>query len=261
MKKYLNLKVLLALAIAAIAMSCDLDLQESFDLRDDVDTTDPFANMTAWEFIQSDTIPNEDSTLRNEGLNFMAAAIRKAGLISLYDQEATTNRTYIMIANFAFTRGVNNAQGTRAVLEIGAFNAANETAAEYIDRVIDTPEKMNRLRAVLRYHIVSDFVAQLPTLSEAGRIFEFNTLLPDSPEIVGDESEIIFSRDFELRITVNQEEGSPLPPESFEGGWSRVMTHHNFVFNNGIGHLSRVLVRNQPYALNDERTDLAVPTP
>ena len=226
----LNLATFLLL-ILTIA-SC-LPVQENFEFEPEVDAEDPFADGTAWDFIQSARLLSDDGTFDGEQFNYLAAAIEKADMVDEFDQTNTTDRTYLLLNNNAFTGG-----GDVIAIVTGSDTiGVNATATETMERV-DTPEKLEKLRTVLKYHIISTYVDQVPTLEERDTWYLFQTLIP------GEDGLIALSRDHLWRIDINKS-GAPLPATATSQG-ERVR-NHNYIFNNGIGHHLADPVRNQPY--------------
>ena len=226
----LNIAVLLLL-LTAFA-SC-LPIQENYDFQPEIDAEDPFADGTAWDYIQSANELNEEGNFDGEQFNFLAAAIRKADMIEEFNQTATSDRTYLLLNNNAFTGG-----GDVIALVTGSDTlGVNATAEDVMERV-DTPEKLERLRTILKYHIIETYVDQVPTLEEFDVWYLFQTMIP------GDDGLIALRRDFTWRIAINLD-GAPLPATATSQG-ERVR-NHNYIFNNGIGHHIADPVRNQPY--------------
>ena len=233
----MNIKVLKFSAIIVLILSvssCDVGLQEQFDFQPEAVDKVPFENITAWEFIQSRTPPLMANG-RYDALefNYFEAAIRKADMVNEYNQVATTDRTYLMLDNRAFTGNGNVIQ----IVTGSSSVPGGQTADETMDRV-DTPAKLEKLRTLLRYHIVASYVLQVPTLFQSETDYLFQTLIPD------DDGLIAFRRDVIYRITVNAP-GAPLPTTA-TSWWEQVWAH-NYQFNNGIGHVLRDPVRNKPY--------------
>ncbi|GIZ09516.1 hypothetical protein [Flavobacterium sp. UMI-01] len=268
MKKYI--KIILATCLVAVLSSCTLGVQDQFDFKGETySTEDPFTDMTAWEYIQtrkSNAIRDAQGRFKlvsntnvlgasGDELDFMIAAIKKVGFESLYDQTATTKRTYLLLNNNAFT-GNNDRDIIRAVT--GAQLADNSTVNP--DTYFDTwtPAQLNTLKAILKYHIVTDYVAQTPTIPTYDVYVLFKTLLPKVnldntgvPVSLSTEmADISFSRDVDARSTLKvNEPGSPLPETANTLGFEENVRRHNYVFKNGIGHYVNESVRYQPYSL------------
>lgn len=222
-------KTYLLLGLVAILVSCDLELQENIEFDPEVEFIDPFDNITAWEFIQGQTQLNEEGLIDGEKLNYMKAAIERAGMIEDFNNTSISDRTYLLLNNNAFTGGgdvIELVTGSDVVEE-------GETPEEVMARA-----DADVLRLILQYHIVTSYVAQVPTLFEFDVNYAFQTLIP------GDDGIIILRRDNRYRIDINRD---PAPlPSSATSQWERVRLH-NYVFNNGIGHVIADPVRNQPY--------------
>ncbi|MBD0834771.1 fasciclin domain-containing protein [Aestuariibaculum suncheonense] len=207
-------------------------MQETFDFKPEVSLVDPFEDITAWDFIQTRTALNEEGGLSGEELNYFIAAIKKAGFEDLYDQTETQERTYFLLNNRAFIGAGNVIQ-----IVTGSSSVAEGETPEQVMERVDTPEKMEKLRAVLKYHIVTSYVAQL-SLAERDVPYLFQTLIP------GDDGLIALTRNDRWNININTNP-APLPPTALsqpEGVYRA-----NYVFKNGIGHFIQDPVRNKPY--------------
>lgn len=223
------MKYIALIGLVFCFMSCDLELQEGFDFVPDVDLTDPYDNMTALEFIQERAnVFTEDGGISGEEMHYMAAAIEAAGMQEEYNG-TNSDRTYLLLNNNAFTGGGDVIQLVTGSSTVGE----NETPADVMARA-----DLDVLRTILRYHIVTTYVDQVPTLFEYGINYVFQTLIP------GDAGVIVMRRDDRYRIDINR---APAPlPSTATSQWERVR-NHNYVFNNGIGHIINDPVRNQPY--------------
>jgi len=226
----LNIATFLLLILSA--SSC-LPVQENFEFEPEVDAEDPFADGTAWDFIEGADALSDEGSLDGDQFNYLAAAIKKADMVEEFDQASTTDRTYILLNNDAFTGRGDVIQIITGSDTIGV----NATPEETMERV-DTPEKLERLKTVLNYHIIDAYVAQVPTLEERETWYLFQTLIP------GEDGLIALKRDHIWRMQINLS-GAPLPATATSQG-ERVKKH-NYIFNNGIGHHIADPVRNQPY--------------
>lgn len=231
MKKLKNINYLYIFLFGLIVSfsSCDLELQRGFDFEPEVDLTDPFADLTAWEWLQTRTARNDEGGLIGEEFDYMIAAIEKAGMVEEYNDPSITDRTYLMLNNNAFT-------GNGDVIDIvkGSPTVGEDaTPAEVIDSA-----DVEILKKILQYHIVTTYVAQVPTLFEFGVNYVFQTLIP------GEDGIIVMRRDDRYRIDVNR---SPAPLPSTATSQNERVRGHNYVFQNGIGHIIADPVRNKPY--------------
>jgi len=212
--------------------SC-LPLQENFDFEPEVDATDPFADGTAWDFIQSANAFTEEGNISGENFNYLTAAIKKADMVDEFNQTNTTDRTYLLLNNNAFL-------GNNDVIDLITGSdtiGVGATPDETMERV-DTPEKLERLKTILRYHIVTTYIAQVPTLEVFDVDYLFQTLIPGEDGLIG------FRRDFTWRIDINK---TPAPLPATATSQPERVRNHNYIFNNGIGHHLNDPVRNQPY--------------
>jgi len=162
--KSINYLYILLFCSTAFLSSCDLELQRGFDFEPEVDLTDPFADLTAWKWLQTRTTRTEEGGLIGEEFDYMIAAIEKAGMVEEYNNASITDRTHLMLNNNAFT-------GDGDVIDIVKGSpdiAEGATPAEVIDSA-----DVEILKRVLQYHIVTTYVAQVPTLFEFGVNYVF----------------------------------------------------------------------------------------
>ncbi len=229
-----SLKFVGIIVLTFLLSSCDLGLQEEFDFKPEALTDNPFENMTAWEWIQTRTsVATTTNTYNPLEFDYYIEAIKKAGMQNEFDQMTTKERTYLLLNNNAFL-------GTGDIIQIITGSStvpAGETAAQTMNKV-DTPVELEKLKTVLRYHIVTTYILQVPTLYKYDTDYLFQTLIP------GDAGLIAFRRNPIYQITVNSQL-APLPATAtseFEQCLS-----HNYQFKNGIGHVLSDPVRNKPY--------------
>lgn len=235
MKKQFN--YLMVIITLGVTFGCDLPLQESFDFDPELTIIDPWENGTAWDFLTSSNAlaTREDGGLLGDSFNYMVVAIEKAGFVDLYNQTDNDQRTYLMLNNNSFTGG-----GDILQIVTGSSSTGGLTPFEKLEQV-DTPEELETLRTVLRYHIVDAYVDQVPTLAERNTQYIFQTLIP------GEAGLIAFLRDDRYRTDINDDRVAPLPFPSTATSQRERIRNHNYIFNNGIGHSINDPVRNLPY--------------
>ncbi len=273
MKLYFKLSI--TFLIALLISSCTLDVQDEFNFQPDlISPDDPFQNMTAWEFIgsrRSNSIVDPDTGARDLGgfnennLDYFRAAVQAAGLESLYMQTNTEDRTYLLFSNRAFING-NNERNPNVIIN-GSLGAAprNVNLDTFFDDL--TTEEMNRLRAMIRYHIIDgEQVNQATSIPRINVFREFNSLLPRvdvnqrTQEIIGlsDEVNPIFVELRERLVLVINPLRSGVNPGITTSDFEQTVVQHNFVFNNGIGHVIEGTARAQEYSLYNN-FDLSIP--
>ena len=256
----------LKFALVAFTLSaCTLGVQDNFDFKEEFPNEDPHANLTAWQFIQSQNTAgvldiNGAKRLDVDNFDFLEAAIRHVGYQDLYNQPIK-NRTYILLSNFAFLGGNNSETRVLPIIFNRAFSAArdlNFTRTAYnVDDIISQitePEDINTLKAILRYHIVGNFVEQ-STLTIFEQNFTFNTLLPsvitdgngEAVELSSVPTIMQFRRLPSLQTSINGSDSDLIPVEfRLENSTLR---KHNIVLRNGIAHSTGDVHRFQDYDL------------
>lgn len=227
MKKIEHIKILLVVMMASCFIGCDLELQEGFTFTPDVDLEDPFADITAWQFLQQNRQLTEDGELNGELYNYMVAAVEAAGMVDEYNG-SNANRTYLFLNNNAFTGG-----GDVIELITGSEEVAEGETPEQVMARAD----LDVLRTILNYHILTSYVDQL-TLSERGVNYTFQTLIP------GEDGVIVMRRDERYRVDINT---NPAPLPSSATSQNERIRNYNYVLKNGIGHTIADPVRNKPY--------------
>jgi len=233
-----SLKFIGVISMLFLLSGCDLPLQEEFNFKPEVDILAPFENITAWEWIQTRSSTTTQAPYLGSEFDYFKAAIIKADMVEEYNQIATKERTYLLLNNNAFLGAgdvINIITGSAAAIPAG------ETAEQTMARV-DTPAELDKLKAVLRYHIVTTYILQVPTLFTRNLDYVFQTLIP------GTDGLIAFRRttdgSVQWTITVNSPT-APLPATAtaeFEN-----VINHNYQFKNGVGHVIADPVRNKPY--------------
>ncbi|WP_163397423.1 hypothetical protein [Flavobacterium fluviatile] len=265
-----HIKLIMATCFVAALSSCTLGVQDEFNYESETySEVDPYENMTAWEYIQlrkSNTIRDSQGRFKlvsntsvygasGDELDLMIAAIKRVGFEDLYQQTATNGRTYLLLNNNAFT-GNTDRDIVKSITGTQLADNSTLNPDTYFDNW--TPTQLNLLKAILKYHIVTDFVAQTPTIPTFGVNVLFKTLLPKvevdavgAPVSLSTEmSDIAFYRNPDARTTlVINDPSSPLPVTANTLAFNENVRRHNYVFNNGIGHYLNEMVRYQPYAL------------
>lgn len=231
-------KYTMILSIFICALGCDLPLQDNFNFKPELTISDPFSEGTAWDFFTGPEAQRtgDEGNLLGDSYNYLVAAIRKAEFVDLYNQTDNPNRTYLMLNNNAFTGG-----GDVIDIITGSDEIADGETPEDVMERVDTPEKLERLRTVLRYHIVDAYVDQIPTLRETFTQYIFQTLVP------GEDGLIAFLRDDRYRTDINDNRQAPLPFPATATSQRERIRNSNYIFSNGIGHSLNDPVRNRPY--------------
>lgn len=254
------LKLITIVCITVVLQSCTLRPQEAFDFVPENTFADPFANTTAWDYIQTRTtkglVDNQNRLVQDgEELDFMIAAIKHVGYQDLYSQTGN-DRTFLLLNNNAFTGNNRDRDIIRAVTG-RAQGVRNRVNSDSLIATITEPEQINKLKAILKHHIIEEEVAQIPKLTIFNQDFVFKTLLPQvnidpiSGEPTGlsnQKAEIALRRDIEWRMEVNNI-NAPLIATAVGSGFDERVRSHNYVFSNGIGHYLNDTVRYQPFGL------------
>lgn len=195
--------------------SCDLPVQPKFEFEPDVPDLITFEDQTVLEWMRSDASIGGNA---NANFDIMVSAIEATGLEAEYSNPGD-QRTFLMLNNEAFT-----ANG-----EI--FPLLGVASVDELDEA-----GLDRLRTILRYHIVDAYVDQGPeALPVLLTNYLFQTLIP------GEEGVISFNRDERFRMNVNRADALPGNARGTQ------VRQHNYIFNNGVGHHIRDYVRNRPY--------------
>jgi hypothetical protein len=196
---------------------CDLKLQEPFDFKPESVVPGTVKNLTVWEWLQSQT-STPGTLLDKDKFDYMIQAIRLTGMEAEYSSE-NPDRTFLLMTNSAFTEVVSSTSTG------GIFLLLTGTSTG--DLATFTPANLARLKNILRYHIVTSYVDQVPTLYAFGTDYSFQTLL-DGPN-----GQIIFRRDERYFITIN----GPIPSTPAPPKRPALVYRHNYIFKYGIAHL------------------------
>ncbi|MGB3798335.1 MAG: hypothetical protein WA952_00900 [Lewinella sp.] len=190
---------------------CDLERQRQFEFDPDIAPQVTF-DMTALEFIRSH--PADD-------FNYLDTAITLLGMEAEYESNPEP-RTYILLKDAAFTdRG--------DILQ--QITGSTDTAMDSLDAT-----QLERLRYILRYHIIDDYIENgFDPLVVVNRDYFFQSLIPGPDGIVS------VNRDDRFRLGINQSEDLQ---GTRRGG---LLGEHNYIFTNGVAHLSGRSFRNALY--------------
>ncbi|MEM9261395.1 MAG: fasciclin domain-containing protein [Bacteroidota bacterium] len=195
--------------------SCDLPVQPKFEFEPEIAELATFEDQTVLEWMRSDASIGGNT---NANFDILVDAIELTGLEAEYSN-ASDNRTFLMLNNEAFTGGGE----IFSVLQVDALDSLDAAG-------------IDRLRTILRYHIVEDYVDQGPEALPVLLVnYFFQTLIP------GDDGRISFNRDERFRMNINRADGLPGTARGTQ------VRQHNYVFSNGVGHHIRDYVRTRPY--------------
>jgi hypothetical protein len=202
--------------------SCDLPVQPKFEFESEIGELVTFEDQTVLEWMSS---PASVVTNNNANFDIMVEAIALTGMEEEYN-DPSDRRTFFMLNNESFT--ANNR----------IFRALGVTALDSLDT-----DGIDRLRNILQYHIIDEYVDQGPeALPVLLTNYTFQSLIP------GAEGEIIVHRDERFRMFINKR---PLVNQLAIGLPSNArrtdVRNHNYVFSNGVGHQLRNYARNRPF--------------
>ena len=203
---------LTSLAITVLfTAGCDLERQRQFEYIPEVNPQVTF-DMTALEFVR--THPGDD-------FFYLDSAIALTGLEAEYSTN-TDPRTYLLLKDAAFTDGGEILQ---------QITGATDTSLDSLDA-----EQVDRLRYVLRYHIIEDYIENgFDPLEVLLQDYFFQTLIP------GPEGIISINREERFRLNINQSNDLLGTKKGGRVG------EHNYIFTNGVAHLVGDSYRNAAY--------------
>lgn len=203
------------LALTCTFYGCDLPVQPEFIFEPEIGQLVTFEDQTVYEWMTSDAAVSGSV---NNNFDTLVAAIQLTGMVDEYN-DPDDRRTFLMLNNEAFTGGGE----IYRVLDITALDSLDDDGIE-------------RLRTILRYHIVDDYVDQGPeALPILLTDYLFQTLIP------GDDGLISFNRDERFRVNINRAINLPGTARGTQ------VRNHNYRFSNGVGHHIRDYVRTRPY--------------
>lgn len=201
-KLYRYASSLLAFLCLLTSFSC----QERFVFDPDVPTLYSFKEQTAWDWVLTNP--------KNE-FNYMKQAVELTGMQAEYSTN-TEQRTFFLVRDAAWT-------STTGLLRLLTGSQTGSLTTVNVDK----------LKRVLRYHIVPKFVDQGPdNLYILNQQYFFQTLLD------GNEGRMSLARDSQYRINVNTSADLVIPPLVAANRKTTNTLLHNYVFKNGIAHLA-----------------------
>ncbi len=215
--KNLGNLMVLGFLMLTIASCKKLTLQDKFEFNPEVPILEPYKNMTALEFLKLDP--------KNE-FNYMRKVIALTGMEAEYSGEIK-NRTYLLLKDTAFVTGFSNYPGiTKDLTGVDKGDLATVDVA--------------RLKKLLSYHIINEYVDQLsPSLPKKQVDYFFQSLVP------GDEGRVSIKRTEFLGLVFNNSSLIPNVPSGTKKVNSLVQA--NYVFKNGVGHLFSNYIRYKPF--------------
>ncbi|MFY0606449.1 MAG: fasciclin domain-containing protein [Cyclobacteriaceae bacterium] len=216
--------------IFLVTVSCDLGLQTEWEY-----VKEPLGNvptgMTAFEWI---TMINQDTTYNTNDstaqFSYLLEAIEMTGMQDVFN-DPNSQKTFFLLRNGAWNGG-------------GQLLAHMTGSADY---PLDSIDDINRLKAVLNYHILpDDVIDQSGTIPRSDFHFYYQTMIPGDTGIVE-----INQRLWNAQIRLNQNVdkiGSPDIASSMPGSAKGAsVSLHNYRFTNGVGHQMNAYVRYQPF--------------
>ncbi len=210
--KIIKNKYFAFLIIAAVLSSCDLKQQKSFEFKPETPVLQNFKDQTVWEWV-----------LTNPGneFNYLIQAVNLTGLQDEFSKN-TDQHTFLLLKDLAFT-------GPGGVLQV--ITGSRTGKLETIDAA-----RAQRLKNLLLYHIINEYVSQGPEkLKVLFQNYFFQTLLP------GTNGQMSIFRDERFRLQFNRSDALP----SSKRGTNGML--HNYVFKNGVAHLSTTYLRATPF--------------
>ncbi|MDW5288145.1 fasciclin domain-containing protein [Formosa sp. PL04] len=215
MKKIIKyrLHIALAICIAFVFTSCDLEPQDKFRFNPETVPQYTFGEKTPWEWLK--TNPNDEFSL-------MIQAVELSDLVEEYSNK-TDKRTYFLIKDEGFTK----------------FNGIlkREFGSDTLELTEVDPVK---LRKILMYHILPQYVDQGP---DNLLTLDFNYSFPTLTKDLGNPNMTI-NRDWNYVMQLNQDPNL--------GTGSKLTTDvklHNYIFSNGnsVAHLTEGYARVEPF--------------
>ena len=196
---------------------CDLEIQKPYDFKPEVFPLATFENQTVWEWLQTQKSPGGLAAVDQYKFDFLIEAIQLTGLQEEFNRKGD-KRTFLLLNN-------------------NAFDDANEILQTLTGSTKKTLKDadVGRLKNVLLYHIVEEYILQIPTLQVIDQEYTFQTLIP------GEDGKIVMKRNDRYSIAVNSTTSLSTTSRAAN------VRSHNFQFNNGIGHILNDYVQNKPF--------------
>lgn len=212
-----TLKIFFLTGIAALITGCDLEIQKPYKFQPEVFPLVTFEDQTVWEWLQTQKSPNGLAAVDEFKFDYLIEAIQLTGLQEEFNRKGD-KRTFLLLNN-------------------NAFDDANEILQTLTGSTKNTLKSANvgRLKNVLLYHVVEEYVLQIPTLEVIDQEYMFQTMIP------GEDGKIVMKRNDRYSISVNNTTSLSTTARAAN------VRSHNFRFNNGIGHVLNDYVRNKPF--------------
>ncbi len=204
-----GIKTVLLLCLVVFVTGCDLEPRPKFEFDNGVVPLYTFGAMTPYEWLS--TNPKGEFTI-------MKQAIDLTGLQELYNGKGS-KKTYFLLKDIAWTKSA------------GIFLVELNKTPNLIDPltgVANTKVDINKLRNLLRYHVLDAYVDQGPQLYTAGKNYIFTTYYT-----TGAANKFSVSRGKTFTLGTNGESTFPVGKK---GGNVKL---HNYIFSDGnsVAHL------------------------
>jgi hypothetical protein len=208
--KYIFFNIVCSLFI----ISCDLEIQEPYEFKPEATKLVTFKEITALQYIETKLTP-AGSAASGDNFDSLYRAIKLTGLESEFNG-SDPKRTFLLLNNTAWV-------GTTAGKILRDIGNVKDMTAIPVDK----------LRTLLRYHIVTEYIHQIETTKNHLDFYYFQTLVP------GDSGLMSVERDERYTLTFNN--GARLPAATRK---SATAFRHNYQFKNGIAHMMNTYIRN-----------------
>lgn len=210
------LRYLLILALFPFLTGCDLEIQKPFVFTPDTQDIATFEDKTVWEWLQTQKSPTSLTAVDQFKFDYMIEAIQYTGLVEEFNRKSD-RRTFFLLNNNAFA-------GTGKIFQ---------ALTGKITGPVNTVDKA-RLTAVLKYHIINQYITQLDPLINFNTNYFFQTLND------GDSGKMLLRRNELYRVSINPETVFPITATRR----STTVRTHNLRYANGIAHVLNDYTRN-----------------